>query len=216
MVQDRTRRVRTGVVSPMRTQWPSAIAVVLTILASACDAPPPPSALTLAATLPVSTADSTAPAWRRGYERAIAEVNRANGLLLSATGERVRVALRIIDDNGELARAELAAEELLASGVDALLATPGALRMAAQAAAAGRHGRPYFVPAPAGPDLTTSDRPWVFVAPEDGANDEERAYLTARAALDTLARAHTLDAEAVRRAFGGGDASKHQSIAAVH
>jgi hypothetical protein len=189
--------------------------VLLTILTlAACDAPPPRSALTLAATLPVSSADSTAEAWRRGYERAVADVNRANGLLLSATGERVRIALRIIDDHGDIARAERAAEELLASGVDVLLATPDALRMAVQAAVAGRHGRPYVVPAPAGPDLTASHHPWVFVAPHDGANDEERAYLTARSALDTLARAHTLDAEAIRRAFDGDDSSKHQPIAA--
>ncbi len=73
--------------------------------------------------------------------------------------------------------------------------------MATQAAVAQRHRRPYVVPRVAGEDLKASDHPWVLVAPTAGDDDETHAYHTARAILDAFARAPTLEAEAVRRAF---------------
>lgn len=165
-------------------------------------APVDASAITLAATLPLSTAESAVGiAWQEGYARAVAEVNRDGGIRLTATGQRVRVLLQVRDDGGETEKAQQLAEELFASGVHALLATPNALRMAAQAAVARRYARPYVVPAPFGPDLRATDRPWLFVAPKDGGSDEERAYLTARAALAGFEATPTLDAEAIRRTF---------------
>jgi ABC-type branched-subunit amino acid transport system substrate-binding protein len=180
------------------------LAVLLGLNLTGCSssAPLESSAVTLGTTLPLSAPNpGLAEAWRRGYERAVSEANRAGGVLLRSTGRRVRVLLQVRDDGGELARAQEGAQELLLSGAHALLATPGVVRMAAQATVAGHFSRPYVVPARAGPDLTATDRPWVFVAPRDGGTDEERAYLTARAALEGLSQALTFDAEAVRRAF---------------
>jgi ABC-type branched-subunit amino acid transport system substrate-binding protein len=156
----------------------------------------------LAATLPLSSGDSSmGRLWRRGYERAVQEVNRNGGVFLRATRQRVPLVLQILDDGGDLARAEQGAAELLSSGVHVLLATPGGVRMAAQASVAGKFARPYLVPAQSGPELTATDRPWVLVAPRDGGSEEERAYETALAAIDALQRARSLDGEAVRRAL---------------
>lgn len=161
-----------------------------------------PAELILAASLPLSAEEAPlGDAWRRGYERAVADVNHAGGLLLESTQRRVLVVLRIEDDRGDVVGAERAAERLLDAGVQALLATPGLTRMAAQAAIAQRHARPYVVPATAGPELKASARPWVLVSPEGATGDEDEAYLTAASALAAVGRAPSLDPEAVRRTF---------------
>jgi ABC-type branched-subunit amino acid transport system substrate-binding protein len=170
--------------------------------AAACAPGAPPSILVVAATLPLSTGGEDAAAWQRGYQRAADDVNGHGGLTLQSAGTRVRVDLAIRDDGGDVAEAERGAEELLASGALVLLATPDPVRMVAQAAVARRHRRPYVVPAAAGPDLTATSDPWILVAPGSGEDVEEQAYRAARAALDALERARSLDGEAVRRAFG--------------
>jgi ABC-type branched-subunit amino acid transport system substrate-binding protein len=184
----------------------AAVALSLSMAAAmACMAPRngDPPAIVLGTTLPLSTADrAMAEAWHRGYTRAVADANRAGGVRLQASGRRVRAVLQVRDDGGDVAQAQEAAEALLSSGAHVLLGTPGAVRMAAQAAVAGRFFRPYVVPARYGPDLTATDRPWLFVARRDGETDEERAYQAARSAIAGLEAAATLDAEAVRRAFG--------------
>lgn len=170
--------------------------------AAGCQDGGPARPVRLAATLPLSSADApVAESWSRGYRRAIDEINAAGGLLLDATGTRVPLVLSIVDDGGDLPRAEQAAERLLAEGADVLLATPGVIRMAAQAAVAARHGRPYVVPAAAGPDLAASPHAWVLVTPLGGKDDEGSAYQAARAALDAMRLAPSRDPEAVRRAF---------------
>ncbi|MGE3841876.1 MAG: ABC transporter substrate-binding protein [Vicinamibacterales bacterium] len=176
---------------------------LLLVLAAACRPVPQPSRLSIGATLPLTSVDATlAASWRRGYERAVAEVNRAGGVLLQATSRRVQVVLEIADDKGELDTAEREAQRLAAMGVRALLATPGVIRMAAQSAIAQRNAIPYVVPADAGPELKASARPWVLVSPDTAATDEEAAYHTALAALAAVGRAASLDSEAIRRAFG--------------
>ncbi len=159
-----------------------------------------PTAIDLGATLPLTGATALADAWRRGYERAVAETNAGGGLVL-ADGTRLPVRLTIVDDFNEMPGVEREAEALFRQGVQAMLATPGPLRMAAQAAVAQRHRRPYVVPRVAGEDLKASDHPWVLVAPTAGDDDAAHAYYAARALLEAFARAPTLDAEAVRRAF---------------
>jgi len=183
-------------------------AVLLLALVAACRAVPEPAQLTIGATLPLTSADAPlAESWQRGYQRAVLEANRAGGVLLQATSRRVRVVLEIADDKGELAAAEREAERLAAAGVQTLLATPGVLRMAAQAAVAQRNAIPYVVPAGAGPELKASDRPWVLVSPDTARTDEEAAYQTALAALRAVGRAASLDSEAIRRAFGVSSAA---------
>lgn len=172
------------------------------LLAASCARSAQPTAIELGATLPITGAPALAEAWKRGYERAVEEANAAGGLTL-ANGLRVPVRLTIRDDGNEMPRAESESEALLAAGVQALLATPGALRMAVQAAVAQRHRRPYVVPRVAGEDLKASDHPWVLVAQTAGDDDETHAYHTARAILEAFTRAPTLEAEAVRRAFDG-------------
>lgn len=184
---------------PPRAAW---LAVLLCAALAGCGPPPAASSITLATTLPLSSGESAiARAWQRGYQRAVDEANRAGGLVLAATGRHARVVLHVVDDGGELARAEAAVEDLVARGVHALLATPGPVRMVAQAAAAGRHACPYVVPTGAAPDLLATEHPWVFATREAGRDEEDTAYRTARAALDVLTRAPNLEPEALRRAF---------------
>jgi ABC-type branched-subunit amino acid transport system substrate-binding protein len=172
------------------------------LAATAGCAAPVPQVLQLGATLPLSAPDpAPGAAWERGYRRAVDEANREGGVWLEAARRRTRVTLVVRDDGGELARAEIGARELIASGIHVLLATPGVVRMAAQAAVARRLERPYVVPAQAGPELLASERPWVLVAPVAARGDEETAYQTARAALEIFRRARTLEAEAMRRTF---------------
>jgi ABC-type branched-subunit amino acid transport system substrate-binding protein len=176
---------------------------LVTLLAAACGAEQVPSKIVLAATLPTSSRNlgGTSAAWEHGYRRAVDEINASGGLLLHRLGARVRIELQLRDDSDDLARAEATAEQLLAAGAHVLLATPGAVRMAAQAAVAQRHQRPYAVPASAGPDLRATPRPWVLVASRAGTDDEDAAYQTARAAIDAIGRANAWEGEVLRRAL---------------
>ncbi len=187
----------------MRTRFQNVAVMLGWLGCCACGAASEhPNELTLAASLPLTSSDAArAAAWHRGYERAVADANRAGGVLLRATARRARVVLAIRDDHGEVSLAERAADELLASGAHALLATRGFTKMAAQAAVAQRYSRLYVVPAAAGPELKASQRPWVLVSPASATSEEDDAYGVASAALAALGSAPSLDPEAVRRAF---------------
>lgn len=191
----------------MRTRPLALLAALVAGVSSAgCTPPAAPAVIRVAASLPSSSPErEVAAAWQRGYQRAVAEANVAGGLELGRPGARVPVELTILDDRGDLAQAETLADDLLSSGIHVLLATPGTVRMAAQAAVAERHQRPYVVPARAGPDLTATRRAWVLVAPTAGNGPEDDAYQAMRAALDALRRAGSAEAEAVRRSFTRAD-----------
>jgi hypothetical protein len=170
---------------------------------AACGSPPAPQAVVLAATLPLSGGESPlAAAWQRGYRRAVAEANARGGVSADGSRRGLEVVLAVEDDGGHLAEAERLAEKLLAGGAHVLLATPGLVRMAAQAAVASRFERPYLVPASAAPDLLVTPRPWVCVAataPE--ADPEEQAYQVARAAVLAVETAGSVDPRLVTLAL---------------
>ena len=162
-----------------------------------------PGTVVLAATLPLSGSESAlAAAWQRGYRRAVDEANARGGITVEGSRQGLEVVLAVEDDGGHLAEAERLAEKLLAGGAHVLLATPGFVRMAAQAAVAGRFERPYLVPASAAPDLLVTPRPWVCVAQTAPAADPEgEAYQVARAAVRAVETAGSVDARLVTLAL---------------
>lgn len=182
-----------------------AIIVGCVAAAAACGSRPAPRAVVLAATLPLSGDESAlAGAWQRGYRRAVDEANARGGIAADGSREGLEVILAVEDDRGHLAEAEQLAEKLLAGGAHVLLATPGLVRMAAQAAVAGRFERPYLVPASAAPDLLVTPRPWVCVAgagAAPAADAEEEAYQVARAALRAVETAGSVDPRLVTLAL---------------
>lgn len=170
----------------------SALAVVA--LVAACSPRAPVESVVLGATLPLSGRDATlGEAMARGYRRAVDEINRDGGLLLSGSGRRVAVRLDLRDDVGEVAKSEALAREVLEQGAHALLSTSTAVRAVAQAVVAERAERPHFVNPIEAAGLSTAHSRWTFLVDVEGADHEARAYETARAALAAIERAGTVD-----------------------
>lgn len=154
----------------------------------------------MGATLPLSGSESaTGEAMRRGYARAVDEVNRVGGL---AFGQRIHVPVRldVRDDRGETARAEQLASTLLGAGAHVLLATPVAIRAVSQAAVAEQVGRPLVVNAQDGSGLPGPRAQWTVVVPAAG-DVEARAYAMAREVLRAAERVESADPGVLRQAL---------------
>jgi hypothetical protein len=136
---------------------------------------------------------------RRGYVRAIEEVNRAGGL---SFGRRARVPVRLDlrDDRGEAARAEQLSWELLGGRAHLLLATPVPIRAVAQAAVAEQLGRLLVVNTQDGEGLPGPRAQWTVAVPASG-DAETRAYAMAWEVLRAAARAKSTDPGILRQAL---------------
>jgi hypothetical protein len=167
---------------------------------AACAPAPPVREFVVGATLPLSGRESaTGESMRRGYARAVEEINRAGGLVLGLQG-RVPVRLDLRDDRGEAARAEQLAAELLAGGAHLLLATPVAIRAVPQAAIAEQIGRPLVVNRQDGEGLP-GPRAWWTVAVPAAGDVETRAYAMAKEVLLAAARVGSTDPGTLRQAL---------------
>jgi ABC-type branched-subunit amino acid transport system substrate-binding protein len=155
----------------------------------------------IGATLPLSGSESAAAdAVRRGYERAVAEVNAAGGLWLESPQARVPVRLVLRDDGADAAAAERLARALYLEGVHVMLGTYGDVRSAVQSAVAERLDRPYLVCEEDAPGLPGSQQRWTSSVRAVG-DAESRAYRTARTLIQSIEAAGTTDAERMRIAI---------------
>lgn len=183
-------------------RWPARVspAAVALLVALACTPPPVVREFVIGATLPLSGGDAAiGQAMRRGYLRAVEEINRAGGL---AVGQQAHVAVRldVRDDRGEASRAEQFARELLGDGAHLLLATPVAIRAVSQAAVAEQLGRPLVVNAQDGEGLPGPRARWTVVVPASG-DVEARAYAVASRVLRAAAHVHSTDPGVLREAL---------------
>lgn len=182
--------------APVRRGWQAA--AFACALAVACSGQRVPAALVLGATVPLSGTDAPiGAAMRRGYERAVDEVNRAGGVAIGSS-RKLRVRFDLRDDGSEAARAERLATELLSGDCHALLGTASAIRVAVQAAVAEDFRKPLLVAAADGVPGARSR--WTFAIAAAG-GPEERAYETARAALHAFEVAEGGDPNALRYAL---------------
>jgi ABC-type branched-subunit amino acid transport system substrate-binding protein len=193
LAANRRRRTGVGVV----------LAAALLNLAG-CGAPPTPVAeIVIGATLPLTGSDAdTGLAAQRGYERALAEVRALGGLRLgpSATATPVRLDLR--DDASETPKAEQLVEAMVRGDACLVLATPNAVRAAAQADVTERAQRLLIVNSSDAPGLPGSRMRWV-VAVTGGGDTETHGYQTLRTALAAIAEAGTVDNAALRLRLTG-------------
>jgi hypothetical protein len=134
---------------------------------------------------------------RRGYERAVAEVNRAGGLRWRGSGGPLPVTIEIRDDRGHAAEVEAAAEALLSAGCSAMLGTASPIRMAVQVAVAERRQRPLFLDVHDTPGFPPARARWTVPVVTDG-DAEGRAHAVASAALRALRAARRTDASVLR------------------
>jgi len=184
-------------VAGARPGWHLAV-VGCALVALACAGPRLAGPLVLGATLPLTGADAqVGAAMRRGYERAVDEINRAGGVAIDAT-RRLPVRFELRDDGGEAARAERLASELLSGDCQALLGTASALRVTVQAAVAEQLRKPLLAAAADG--VPGSRAEWTFAVSATG-DIEARAYETARAALRAFETARGGDPVALRYAL---------------
>lgn len=162
----------------------------------------PPSEIVIGATLPLSGSDAAlAPAVRRGYERAVAEANAAGGLVLAAGQAPARVRLDVRDDESRTPVAEDLVGVLADAGALLVVATPNAVRAAAQAVVAERLHHVLVVSAVDAPGLPSPHMEWVVAIDADG-GAEERGYHLMRAAIGAIASAEAPSPRALRLAFG--------------
>ena len=175
-------------------------ASVLVAALSACSPPLPViDRVVLGASLPLSGSETAAGiALRRGYGRAVDEVNAAGGIPLARFSRRVPVALTVLNDRGETPVAERHAEALIALGVHVLLATHGTVRATAQALVAERAGCAYVTNPVDAPGLPGSRMQWVVSVPASAGDVETRAYESARGALSMIERAGSPERHALR------------------
>jgi len=165
-----------------------------------CSNAPATRALVLGATLPLTGTDAeVGAAMRRGYERAVDEVNRAGGIVVE-TASKLPVRLDLRDDGGEAALAERLALELLSGECHVLLATTPAIRAATQAAVAEQVGKPMLVGTADADAVPGTRARWTFSVPASG-DPEARAYETARLALRAFGAAKGGDPSALRYAL---------------
>jgi ABC-type branched-subunit amino acid transport system substrate-binding protein len=178
--------------------WP---AVVCWLTAGVgCTTAALPSEIVLGVSLPLSGPEAeVGEAMRRGYSRAIDEVNASGGARLAGTGRRLGVRLEVRDDRGEAARVEHLTEELIAAGAHAQLGTAGAVRTAVQSAVAERLSSPLIVNLVDADGLPGSRAVWVRAVPAAGDLDE-RAYETAHATIRLVEAAGSVDPTALRYA----------------
>jgi ABC-type branched-subunit amino acid transport system substrate-binding protein len=178
----------------------SLFVAALVAAAAACAPPPVAREFVVGATLPLSGSEAaTGEAMRRGYARAVEEVNRAGGLPFG-TRARVPVRLDVRDDCGEASRAERFASELLEGGAHLLLATPVAIRAVPQAAVAEQVGKPLVVNQRDGDGLPGPRAWWTVAVPASG-DVETRAYAMANAVLRAAARVGSTDPGTLRQAL---------------
>jgi ABC-type branched-subunit amino acid transport system substrate-binding protein len=178
----------------------SLLAATVIAVALGCAPPPVPREFVLGATLPLSGSEAaTGEAMRRGYARAVDEVNRAGGIVFRG-GVRVPVRLDVRDDRGEATRAERLASELLGGSAHLMLATPVAIRAVPQAVVAEQVGKPLVVNQQDGEGLPGPRAWWTVAVPASG-DAEARAYATASAALRAAARVRSTDPGTLRQAL---------------
>lgn len=174
--------------------------IAAAMVAASCTPTPALREFVVGATLPLSGREAaTGEAMRRGYLRAVEEVNRAGGIAFGRQG-RVTVRLDVRDDKGEAGRAEQLADELLGGAAHLLLATPVAIRAVPQAAVAERLGKPMVVNRQDGQGLP-GRRAWWTVAVPAGGEVEARAYAMAREVLLAAARVGSADPGTLRQAL---------------
>ena len=136
-------------------------------------------------------------ALRRGYERAVAEVNRTGGLRWRGSGGARTVVLQVQDDLGHAAAVETATEAFVRAGCDVLLGTASPVRMAVQVSVAERRRRPLFLDVHDSPGFPPSRARWAV--PIAAAGDREaRAHAVASAALRALRAARRTEAGVLR------------------
>jgi ABC-type branched-subunit amino acid transport system substrate-binding protein len=180
-----------------RRAWRAALAGYA-LVAIACSGQAVPETLVLGATVPLSGTDAPiGEAMRRGYERAVNEVNRAGGVAIGAA-QKLRVRFDVRDDASEASRAERLATELLSGDCHALLGTASPVRVVVQAAVAENIRKPLLVAAADG--VPGARARWTFAVPSSG-DPEQRAYETARAALRAFEAARGGDPNALRYAL---------------
>lgn len=175
--------------------------------AAACTGSASPAVIIVGVTLPLSGPDAgDGDAMRRGYARAIDEINAAGGVLVSHVGRRIPVRLEVHDDGGEARRVEEGVRELVEGGSLALLGTAGPVRTAVEADRAERLGCTLVVNAIDAPGLPGARTEWTVSVPASG-DTEARAYGTARVLVDALGRATVIDLLGVRAALAASAAT---------
>jgi ABC-type branched-subunit amino acid transport system substrate-binding protein len=157
-----------------------------------------PREITVCTSLPLSgSARELGEQMQRGYERAVAEVNRMGGLRWRGSGGALLVALQVRDDQGHAAQVEAATEAFVAGGCDLLLGTASPVRMAVQVAVAERLHRPLFLDVHDSPGFPSSRARW-SVPVTAGGDREARAHAVASTALRVLRAARRTDAGVLR------------------
>jgi branched-chain amino acid transport system substrate-binding protein len=168
---------------------------------AACSRAHPAATVVIGAHLPLTGPDAEAGvAMARGYRRAVEVVNAAGGLRIGRPARAVRVRLDLRDDGGDPAMVDALVEALAGAGCHALLGTASDVRTAMEAAVADRLGVPLVVNGTDAPGLPGSRQEWVFSVEVTG-DLEARAYATARALLDGIETARTIDPVALRNAL---------------
>jgi ABC-type branched-subunit amino acid transport system substrate-binding protein len=157
-----------------------------------------PREITVCTSLPLSgRAHDAGEQMRRGYERAVAEVNRAGGLRWRGSGGVLPVSLQVRNDEGHPAQVEAATEAFMAGGCDLLLGTASPVRMAVQVSVAERLHRPLFLDVHDSPGFPLSRARWTVPVTAEG-DLEARAHAVASAALRVLRTARRTDASVLR------------------
>jgi outer membrane PBP1 activator LpoA protein len=176
-----------------------AVFVLAGAVAASCAGPrASPTAVAVCASLPLSgAAQTTGEAMRRGYERAVAEVNRAGGLRWRGASGPLPVTIDIRDDRGHAAEVEAAAEALLSAGCSAMLGTASPIRMAVQVAVTERRQKPLFLDVRDTPGFPPTRARWTVPVVADG-DPEGRAHAVASVALRALRAARRTDASVLR------------------
>lgn len=180
-----------------------AIAVVLAGAAACASRTAPVTDVVIGATVPLTGSDApVGEATRRGYERALAETRAAGGIRLGPADRSIAVRLDLRDDASQTPLAEQLVGALFDAGAHVVIATPNAVRAAAQADVAERVERVLVVNTVDAPGLPGSRMRWVIGVTVEG-DVEARAYTTLRAALAGIAAARTVDGAAIRLAMSG-------------
>jgi ABC-type branched-subunit amino acid transport system substrate-binding protein len=194
---------RSGQVWALRAGVAVAIAVGLSGVVACGSREVPVSEVVIGVTVPLTGSDAlVGESARRGYERALAEARAGGGIRLANLGRTVAVRLDLRDDVSETPQAEQLVGALFDAGAHVVIATPNAVRAAAQADVAERIARVLVVNTVDAPGLPGSRMRWVIGVAADG-DVEARAFATLQDTLAGIAAASTLDPAGIRLALSG-------------
>lgn len=177
-------------------------AVVLALASAACGTVPATStgAVVIGATLPLTGRDAAqAAAMERGYARAVADANARGGITVGPATRPVRLDLR--DDTSDSAALETLARSIIDAGAHVLIATPRAVRAAAEADVTERAGVILIGNAIDHPGLPGRRMQWMHVVATTTSDAEARAYEVATTTLRAIERAGTLEPRAILTAL---------------